>query len=407
MGLPVRIKTCREGPTLSPKGGDKDGAPTYNRSESQGWLWVVLSEGSMRSGFGVSLLTGLLLAVGGAFGQTAPSAQATAAPQAAAAAGAPAAAAKLEFDVASVRPSAPLDVQKMAADMQAGRMPKIGAHVEGLLAEYDYVSLKDLVAAAYKVKDYQITCPDWMGTARFDISARMPEGSSKDDVPKMLQALLADRFKVVIHRETKDHPVLALVVGKDGPKLKASPAPPAPVDPDAPLAKGEMKMDGPDGPVRVTTHADGTITENMGAKGTATIKMDGQMIHVNADTMTMSGFADMLTAVMQMGGGGGKPVVDMTDLKGNYQVTVDISMADMMAFARSQAQQMGLNMPQGAAGGGTAAGGGGTALAEASDPSGGSTVFKSVEGLGLKLESRKAPVEQIIVDSAEKTPTET
>jgi uncharacterized protein (TIGR03435 family) len=60
---------------------------------------------------------------------------------------------------------------------------------------------------------------------------------------------------------------------------------------------------------------------------------------------------------------------------------------------------MGLNVPQAAASGGTAA-------AEASDPGGGSSVFKSVEGLGLKLETRKAPVEQVIVDSVEKTPTE-
>ena len=94
----------------------------------------------------------------------------------------------------------------------------------------------------------------------------------------------------------------------------------------------------------------------MGKKGTATIKMDGQMIHMNADTMTMSGFADMLTAVMQMGGGGGKPVLDMTDLKGNYQVTVDISMADMMAFARSQAESMGMSMPQAAGDAAAAAG---------------------------------------------------
>ena len=181
---------------------------------------LFLSERQYRSGFGGLVVAGRCAAVGRAFGQPAPSAQHAAAPQADRRRAHNAAAAKLEFDVASVRPSAPLDMQKMAADMQAGKMPRMGAHVDGLLAEYNYMSLKDLVAAAYKVKDYQITCPDWMGTARFDISARMPEGSSKDDAPKMLQALLADRFKLVIHRETQDHPVLALVVGKDGPKLK-------------------------------------------------------------------------------------------------------------------------------------------------------------------------------------------
>jgi uncharacterized protein (TIGR03435 family) len=336
----------------------------------------------------ILFLGSVLLGASGAFGQ---------------AAAVPQAAARLEFDVASVRPSAPLDVQKLAAEMQAGKMPRMGAHVDGLLADYNYVSLKELIAAAYKVKEYQITGPDWMGTQRFDISARMPEGSTKDDAPKMLQALLADRFKLTIHRDTQDHPVLALVVGKGGPKLKDSPAPPAPIDPDTPLAKGEMKIDGPDGPIRITTHPDGTITENMGAKGTATIKMDGQSIHMNADTMTMPGFADMLTGIMQMGGGGGKPVVDMTQLKGSYQVAVDISMAETMAYARAQAQSMGMNVPPAAAaGGGSAA----AAPAEASDPGGGSSVFKSVEALGLKLETRKMPIEQIVVDSVEKTPTE-
>jgi len=114
--------------------------------------------------------------------------------------------------------------------------------------------------------------------------------------------------------------------------------------------------------------------------------------------MTMSGFADMLTSIMKMGGGGSKPVLDKTDLKGNYQVAVDISRAEVMAFAIEQAQSMGLSVPH--------APGVVAAPAEASDPGGGSSVFKSVEALGLKLESRKAPVEQLIVDSAEKTPTE-
>src|ERR1017187_2998985 len=329
---------------------------------------------------------------------SAPQPSATASP-AATVSSQPTPAAKLEFDVASGRPSAPLDIQKLAADMQAGKMPRMGPHVDGLRAEYTYLTLKDLITVAYKVKPYQITGPAWLATDHFDVVAKMPEGWTKDDAPKMLQTLLADRFKVVIHRETQEHPVLALVVGKGGPKLKDSPAASAPIDEDAPLAKGEMKMDGPDGPVRITTHPDGTMTENMGKQGIVTIKMDGQTIHVNADTMTMSGFADTLTTIMQMGGGGSKPVLDKTELKGNYQVAVDISMAEIMAFARAQAQSMGLNVPPAAAGGGTAP-------AEAADPGGGSSVFKSVEGLGLKLETRKAPIEQIIVDSVEKTPTE-
>ena len=101
----------------------------------------------------------------------------------------------------------------------------------------------------------------------------------------------------------------------------------------------------------------------------------------------------------QMGGGaggGGRQVVDMTGLKGNYAIMLDFSMADIIAQARAQA---GIG-----SGGGAASG---TAAPEAADPGGsGVSVSDAVEKLGLKLESRKAPVEQLVVDSAEKMPTE-
>jgi uncharacterized protein (TIGR03435 family) len=136
----------------------------------------------------------------------------------------------------------------------------------------------------------------------------------------------------------------------------------------------------------------------MGAKGTIRQRMDMQThtFHIDADTTTMSGFADMLTNIMKMGGGDGKQVVDMTGLKGNYQVSVELSMADIMAMARTQ----GYGGPSGGASGGSAA-------EEASDPGGsGTSAYSAVEKMGLKLESRKAPVEQLVVDSAEKMPTE-
>jgi len=144
---------------------------------------------------------GLLLVTGAAFGQTTPE--------------------KLTFEVASVKPAAPLDMAKLAAAVQqGGAMPKLGARVDGARAEYTYMAIKELIATAYKVKPYQISGPDWIANQRFDIVAKIPDGASKDDAPKMLQALLEDRFKLVVHRESKEHPVLALVVGKGGPKLK-------------------------------------------------------------------------------------------------------------------------------------------------------------------------------------------
>jgi len=290
----------------------------------------------------------------------------------------------------------------MLAAMLAGKMPRFGANVEGSPTEYDYMSLKDLIAYAYKVKAYQVTGLDWLGTERFDIVAKMPDGAMADDAPKMMQALLEERFKLAAHKDTEEHPVLGLVVGKGGPKLKEADAAPTPLDPDAPLKAGEMKFETPDGPARMTRNPDGSSTVNMGAKGTMTQRMDGQTLHLEASSLTMAGFADMLTGMMKMmqiGGGGsagGQQVVDMTELKGNYQVAVEVSFADLMANARAQ----GMNVP-GPGGAANASG----ALG-ASDPSGSSTVFESVQKLGLKLEPRKAKVEQVVVDHAEKTPTE-
>src|ERR1035438_1850635 len=86
-------------------------------------------------------IAGLLLVTGGASAQTTP---------------------KLTFEVASVKPAAPVDMMKMAAAMQAGEAPKIGMRVNPGRVEFLYVDLKTLVSIAYKLKPYQVSGPDWM-----------------------------------------------------------------------------------------------------------------------------------------------------------------------------------------------------------------------------------------------------
>ncbi|MGD0889838.1 MAG: TIGR03435 family protein [Acidobacteriaceae bacterium] len=351
-----------------------------------------------RSWFGLSLFVGLCLGAGAAFAQTAPTAQTAPAAQAAARSAAPAAS-DLTFDVASVRPSAPLDQAKLMAQMQDGKMPNFGMHLDGLRAEYNYMSLKELIVAAYKVKPYQVTCPDWLATEHYDIVARLPEGSNKEDAAAMLKALLAERFKLQAHTEAQERPVLALVVGKGGPKLKDSPAP-EPIDESAELKPGERKLDLPDGPARVTQDLDlkkgMNAVVNMGTRGTYKQKIDftTMVAQVDGTGVSMAGFVDILSQIMQIGGPSAKPVVDETGLTGHYEVSLNLSLADLMAAGRSSGQ----GMPGGGPGGGTT---------EASDPGGaGSTIYATVEKMGLKLEPRKAPVEQLVVDSAEKMPTE-
>ena len=99
-----------------------------------------------------------------------------------------------------------------------------------------------------------------------------------------------------------------------------------------------------------------------------------------------------------MGGANSEQVVDMTGLKGYYQVDTELSLADMMAIARARGMMMPSRAPSGAA----AASG----VPEASDPGGGTSVYQSVEQMGLKLEDRKATVDRLVIDHVEKTPTE-
>ena len=318
---------------------------------------------------------------------------------------APAASAQTKpaFEVATIKPAPPMDMAKVAAVLQAGGKMPIGANVEFLRAEYLYLDLRSLMTYAYGVKPYQITGPDWITKTRFDIVAKMPEGSKKEDAPKMLQTLLEERFKLTTHRASAEHPVLALVVGKGGPKLKASAGTPVAIDESAPLKPGELRMDGSDGPVRVKVDVTtGSSVIDMGLRGKMSYRLNPatQSLHIDFSMTTMTGFADMITQLFeQIGGTGGRQVVDMTGIKGNYDASIELSVAEIIAMARAA----GADIPVGAPGG---AGGGGN-VPVASDPGGGGTsLTDAVQSMGLKLESRKAMVDQLIVDHIEKTPAE-
>ncbi len=307
---------------------------------------------------------------------------------------------KFSFDVATVKPAAPLDPAQIAADMKAGRIPKLGQDIDATRATYTYEQLDQLIAIAYKLRSYQISGPPWLSQERFDIVATIPEGATKDDVPAMLQSLLADRFKLVAHRAQEEHKVLGLVVGKGGPKMKESATVPQAFDPNSPLQPGERQIDDVDGPMRMKMNTDGTFTMNMGARGTVIEKIDRQnmMLDIKSSGVTMQGFADLLTTIlMQMGGANSRQVIDMTGLKGYYEVDVQISMTDLMNMARAQ----NLQMPPG-----PSSGGGASTVPEASDPGGASSVFDSIKQMGLKLEDSKATVDRLVIDYIEKTPTE-
>jgi uncharacterized protein (TIGR03435 family) len=113
-----------------------------------------------------------------------------------------------EFEVASI---------KLAVGVPGSGS---GSHKTPTSITYYRQSLQNLIINAYKVKPYQLVAPGWLAGQLFDVSATYPAGTPKPQIDLMVQTLLAQRFKLAIHREQKEMAVYALVVGKNGPKLK-------------------------------------------------------------------------------------------------------------------------------------------------------------------------------------------
>ena len=221
-----------------------------------------------------------------------------------------------EFEVATIKPAPPQEFGHVSTHM----------NWDGHRLDFANVNLKEMMARAYHVQQYQIMGPDFLETERFDVVAKFPDGSKGDQMPLMLQALLADRFKLAIHRQTKELPVYDLVVAKGGPKLKA--------------AESES----------------GTSKNSNGTRA---------HVVVNA---SMRRFAEFLSQEVN------RPVVDKTNLTGSYEMTLDYTVDDSAA---------------------------------GNDAATGPSIFTALqEQLGLKLESAKGPVETIVVDHVERTPTE-
>ena len=109
--------------------------------------------------------------------------------------------------------------------------------VTGTRVDIRYMSLFNLIVAAFRIQPHQLSGPDWMRSQRFDIAARIPAGISKNQLPEMLQSLLAGRFKLAVHHDRAEQPVYALVVAKGGPRLQQSTADPMLRLPTRPAAK--------------------------------------------------------------------------------------------------------------------------------------------------------------------------
>ena len=254
----------------------------------------------------------------------------------------------------------------------------IGISIDGSRADYGFMSLAALISYAYGVKQYQVSGPSWMNETRWDILAGIPQGQSAGRAQEMMQRLLAERFKLSIHRENREQSVYALVIGKGGLKIQEAAEP---QDAASQPAGISLSMSNETRAGVISGKAVGTMRLTAGP--------DGGM-QLGFARITMAALADRVTQFMD------RPVVDETQLRGTYQVTLELppGATDGIAFAQKLAIFVGL--------GSVGAGIGSANAPENSD----AAMIQAVKRLGLELQSRKAPVETIIVDRVEKTPTE-
>jgi uncharacterized protein (TIGR03435 family) len=265
-----------------------------------------------------------------------------------------------EFEVASIRPS---------ATSPQGNV-NIGIHIDGSQIRCISFSLKDYLGMAWKVKAAQIEGPEWITSARFDVSATLPAGSSESGLAELFQSLLADRFQVKVHKEKKEFPVYVLTVGKGPLKLKEA------SDSDA------AKEDEPKGVVNAAGSGSATgIGVNLGHGTSYTFAN----FRFEARKMTMAQVAENLEPFAN------RPIIDGTGLTGRYDFAIDFQPEDWRAMMVRGAIARGVVLSPEAL--------------RALDGSSDAAMGDALQQVGLRLEARKAPLDVLIVDQALKTPT--
>jgi uncharacterized protein (TIGR03435 family) len=269
-------------------------------------------------------------------------------------------AARPEFEVASIRPSAPLGQGQV----------DFGLHIDGAQVRCVSWSMRDYAGLAYKIKATLISGPDWTASERFDVSATLPAGSQPSQLPEMFQSLLADRFQLKLHKEKKEFPVYALIIGKAPLKLKETPA------------ASETAKDEPTGTVNVAAIGSSAgVGVNLGHGSSYSFANN----RFEAKRLTMADFASNLERFTD------RQIVDMTGLAGHYDFAIDFTPEDYRAMLVRAAINAGVNLPPQAL----------TAL----DGSSAGALPDALQQLGLKLEARKAPLDVLVIDDALKTPT--
>ena len=254
-----------------------------------------------------------------------------------------------------------------------------------------FINLRALLLLAFRAKAYELVGPDWLAETRVSIQATLPAGATRQQVPEMLQRLLSERFHLMVHREPRPMEVFELVVGPGGHKMReVEPAdeldkrfPPNKIAEQFGNAQRvDTVQDTPNGPVRTVAGDDLGITTLTGrTMYKVTMNMDRlsrRTQTLDATRMTMTELATVLTDVT------GQPVLDKTDLRGTYQfggVELPLNARVLKDAREAFASRGGIEVPY---------------VSES----------KAIEAIGLRLERRPSPIDVIVVDRIDRTPTD-
>jgi uncharacterized protein (TIGR03435 family) len=281
------------------------------------------------------------------------------------------------FEVASVKVA---DGSGTTVASNGGIMVQRRAGGDPGMIDYKNVTLKFLLARAYGMKEDRILGPDWLGSESYDIMAKKPAAVPQDQTMLMLQALLSERFKLTLHKETRTMPVYALTMAKGGPKLKE-------IDPAVVAAfTADAARDGSQPPPATPGGGGGTPPP---------VPIGGLNVNMNGQSTQLKGRVPMSEFVNELGHLVDRPVVDLTELKGAYDIDIAwVPEGSDAGAGRATAVAI------------TSSGDGGRTVSEREVDLPTGTIFQVLkERLGLRLEARRLPLEMIVVDHAEKVPT--
>ena len=239
------------------------------------------------------------------------------------------------------------------------------------------MALRSIIMVAYRVASYQLVgAPGWIDSERFDITAKPPDGARPEQTMLMLRGLLAERFKLKVHAETRDTPIYALVLarndGKLGPKMSKSTD-----DCVAILAERRARARAGGAPAFTPPGPNDNPVCTMSTRPTS-VPNGPPLMTLRAGGQPVQMLVNQLTSTL------GRQVVDRTGLTGLYDFELQYAMRTAnLTTAPAPA-------------------GGTTPTAPIDD---GPTIIDAVRELGLKVDSVRGPVEHLVIDSVER-PTE-